>query len=321
MALDHLRALRIFVKVIDEGSFAGASRALDMTTSSITRSVADLEDHLGSRLINRTTRSLSLTEVGATYLERVRTLLDDLEEADAQASAATGEVRGRLRVASTTSFLASNLTRLLPVFQARHPLVSVQLNAIRPGIEPDEGADVTILVHHGPDPLDGNFVARLLAHTEVILCASPAYLAARGRPSTPEALLQHEVLVPDLPFVERVTRFRHADGGDPVLVETRAARTTSAHPELLVTAARDGLGIAGALSFEVARDLERGTLERVLPDWDIGTYQVYAAMPSRKHLPARTRRFIEFLLEQLGGQPADPWLAGAVTPPRAAGPA
>lgn len=310
--MDQLKAMRIFVCVIDEGSFAGAARVLDLPRPTITRSVADLEAHLGARLIHRTTRSLTLTDTGAEYLERIRPLLDELDDADALATAATGQVSGRLRLTGAASFLTDTLTVQIAEFQKLHPRLTVQLNVSPPIDEPDEKADITFLVH-GPEPLDGDFVARPLALTEVLLCASPAYLDAHGRPESPDELTRHLMLLPDVALSKRQWDFhRQSDGAHrTVVLDPAAARITSASPEMLAGAARHGLGITGSLSLAVAHELQTGVLERVLPDWQMATFRLYAAMPTGRHLPMRVRAFVDFLAERYGRGETDPWLAAA----------
>lgn len=312
--MDQLKSMRTFVKVIDEGSFAGAARAMDMATSVVTRAIADLESSLGSRLLNRTTRTLSLTEVGAAYLERVRSILEDLDDANAQAVAATGEIRGRLRIAAPESMLTGSLAKVLPGFSERHPQIELQLIVSQPSaVVPDDNADITVLVH-GPDPLDGNFVARLLAHSEVLLCATPDYLKRRGRPKKPEDLKQHVVLVPESAITQKDWMFRFDGGKDEESVALRPQRAaiTSASAAVLHAAGRNSFGIFGTLSLDVVQDMHAGVLVRVLPQWRIGTYRIYAAVASRRHLPLRTRAFTDYLVEQYGGEAADPWLSGKV---------
>ena len=312
--MDQLKSMRIFVKVIDEGSFAGAARAMDTATSAVTRAIADLETSLGSRLLNRTTRTLSLTDVGAAYLERVRSILEDLDDANAQAVAATGEISGRLRIAAPESMLIGSLAKVLPGFSERHPQVELQLIVSQPSATvPDDNVDITVLVH-GPDPLDGNFVARLLAHSEVLLCATPDYLKRRGRPEKPEDLKQHVVLVPESAITQKDWMFRFNGGKDEELVALRPQRAaiTSGTASVLKAAGRNSFGIFGTLSLDVMEDLRAGVLQRVLPQWRVGSYRVYAALPSRRHLPLRTRAFVDYLVEQYGGTDEDPWLAGKV---------
>ena len=309
--MDQLKSMRAFVKVIDEGSFAGAARAMDTATSVVTRAIADLEAMLGSRLLNRTTRTLSLTEVGASYLERARSILEDIDDANAQAMAATGEIRGRLRIAAPEAMLVDTLAKVLPGFAQRYPQVELHLRVSQAEtIVPDDNADITILVH-GPEPLDGNFVARLLAHSEVLMCATPAYLQQHGRPKKPDDLKNHVVLVPESAITHKDWMFQFDGKADEaVALKPQRAAISSPNASVVQAAGRNSFGIFGTLSLNVVQDLRAGVLERVLPRWHIGTYSVYAAMPSRRHLPLRTRAFLDYLVEQFGGEAADPWLSG-----------
>jgi len=311
--MDELKTMRTFVKVVDEGSFAGAARALNVANSVVTRAVAELEESLKARLLNRTTRALSLTDVGAQYLERVRSILEDIDDANNQATEATGKIRGQLRVAAPQELLTASLARVVPRFAQQHPGIGIQLMMSNPqAVAPEDGADVTILVH-GPEPLDGQFVARLLAHAEVVLCATPRYLREHAPIVKPEGLQHHTILVPEAAFARKVWLF-HSDGADgaqaTASLEPQRSAITSDNAAVLIGAARGHFGIAGALSLNVADDLLAGTLQRVLPAWYAASYRVYAAVPSRSHLPRRVRAFIDFLVEQYGGRPEDPWLAG-----------
>ncbi|MCW7540209.1 LysR family transcriptional regulator [Aquabacterium sp. A7-Y] len=310
--MDQLKAMRVFVRVIDEGSFAGAARALDLAPAVVTRLVADLEEQIGARLINRTTRSLALTEVGANYLERVRQIVNDIDEANAYAFTATEELRGTLRVAGPGPLLMPGVVRLLPEFRRRYPKVELDISVVPPLEAPDENADVTLLVQ-GLREINGDFVARLLAHSEVVLCATPDYLSARGRPTTPADLAVQDVLVPELPLAPSEWTFcrRDTEGrtAEVVTLAPKRSMLSSDNPALLTSAATCGMGIAATLSLTVADALREGTLERVLPEWHVATYKVYVALPSRKHLPKRTRVFTDFLIEKFGGEPIDPWLA------------
>lgn len=305
--------MRVFAKVIDEGSFAGAARALDLSPAVVTRLVADLEAHLGARLIHRTTRRLALTDVGETYLERVRQILAEVEEAEALASSLVAEPKGHLRILVPASFAVHQLAKHLPTFRAQYPKVTVDLTAAGPLESADEGYDITILIV-GPRPLDGDFVARRLATTDVVACAAPSYLDRHGRPTRPEELVHHECLVPNLPSAPRVWRFEQCPGRarspQAVEIEPRAALTTS-HVDTLYAAALAGLGVVGLPSFIVEDALLEHALERILPEWRIMTLTIYAAMPSRKYVPARTRAFMDFLIATFAAEDRDPWLAAA----------
>jgi DNA-binding transcriptional LysR family regulator len=318
--MDRLHSMRVFARVIDGGSFAAAARELNLSPAVVTRLVADLEEHLGARLINRTTRRLSLTDTGELYLERVRHILTEVEEAETLASAATAEPRGHLRVLCPPAFAVHQIAKHLPKFRALHPRVTVELSVPGPVETVDENFDVSILTE-GRRPLDGVFVARRLARSEVILCAAPEYLDARGRPQHPKELAQHESMVP--PFLRELT-FHHGAWGDDepagesvTFVPGRAALSTI-HTDTMYAAALAGLGITGLPSFVAEDALMEHALERVLPEWHLFTTTLYAGMPTRKHVPARTRVFIDFLVKTFGGEDRDPWLlaAGCETLPR-----
>jgi len=316
--MDRLQAMRMFTRVIDEGSFAAAARSINVSPAVVTRLIAELEEHLGARLINRTTRRLALTEAGEAYLERVRHILIELEDAEALASASTVEARGTLRVLCPPAFAVHQLAKHLPAFRARHPKVTVELTAPGAVETVDDNFDVTILME-GRRPLDGSFIARRLARSEVIACASAEYLDLRGRPQHPLELETHEAMVPN--FLREITFHTFAPGapggiGDSCTVTPRAAALTTVHTDMLYAAALAGLGITGLPSFVVEDALMEHALERVLPRWHLFMTTIYAGLPSRKHVPARTRAFIDFLVHVFGGEDRDPWLmaAGCETP-------
>jgi DNA-binding transcriptional LysR family regulator len=322
--MDRLHSMRVFSRVIDEGSFARAARELNLSPAVVTRLVADLEEHLGSRLINRTTRRLSLTDTGELYLERVRHILTEVEEAEALATASTSEPRGHLRVLCPPAFAVHQIAKHLPKFRAMYPRVSLELSVPGPVETVDENFDVSIITE-GRRPLDGSFVARRLARSEVILCASPEYLDRRGRPQHPSDMHGHESMVP--PFLRELTFHTGAWGDDEpggetiTLVPSRSALSTI-HTDTMYAAALAGLGITGLPSFVAEDALLENALERVLPQWHLLTTTLYAGMPTRKHVPARTRVFIDFLVKTFGGEDRDPWLlaAGCETQPIAKAP-
>ncbi|MCU7370770.1 LysR substrate-binding domain-containing protein [Paucibacter sp. O1-1] len=313
--MDQLRALRVFVRVIDEGSFAAAARALDLAPAVVTRLVAELEEHLGARLINRTTRRLALTDIGEAYLERARRILVEVDEAEALATTATTEPRGHLRVLVPPAIAVHQLAKHLPKFHKLYPQVSVELSSPG-GIETvDEAFDLTIL--HTRHPLDGEFVARRLARTEVILCASPEYLSKRGRPQHPNDLREHDSLLPPVSELQRGIVFQRGvwgddePGGESLTLIPKRPVLTTAHMDTNYAAALHGLGVAGLPSFLIEDALMEHALERVLPEWRLFSFTIWAAMPTRKYVPARTRAFLDFLVEVFGGEDRDPWLAAA----------
>jgi len=311
--MDRLHSMRVFARVIDAGSFAGAARELNLSPAVVTRLVADLEEHLGARLINRTTRRIALTDIGELYLERVRLILTEVEEAEALASSAASEPRGHLRVLAPPAFAVHQLAKHLRSFHERYPKVTVELAAPGPVETVDETFDVTIL-SVARRPLDGDFVARRLARTEVIACASPDYLNRRGRPQHPHELDRHDAMLPT--FLREVTFQRGVFGddepaGDAITLAPGRPLLGTTHIDMLYAAALHGLGIAGLPSFVVEDALLEHALERVLPEWRLFSGTLYAAMPTRKHVPARTRVFVDFLIQTFGGEDRDPWLSAA----------
>lgn len=305
--------MRAFVRVIDAGSFAGAAREMNQSPAVVTRLVADLEEHLGARLINRTTRRLALTDIGEAYLERTRAILTEVEEAEALASSATSEPRGHLRVLAPPAFAVHQLAKHLPAFHEQYPKVTIELAAPGPVEGMDEAFDVTIL-SVARRPLDGDFVARRLARSEVIACAAPAYLDRRGRPQHPGELSGHDAMLPS--FLREVSFVRglfgdDEPGGETVSIATARPLLGTTHIDLLYAAALHGLGIAALPSFMIEDALMEHALERVLPQWRMQSYDIWAAMPSRKFVPARTRVFLDFLVSIFGGQDHDPWLEAA----------
>jgi len=187
--MDLLRSMKVFIRVIDEGGFAKAARALDMAPPVVTRVMAELEAHLGARLLNRTTRRIALTEVGEAYLERARQIVVDVEESEALASEATKDPRGVMRVLTTPAIAVHQLAKHLPMFRSRFPQVSVEISALGAVETVDEDFDLSVMVVRQPP--NGDFVARRLARSEVVMCAAPEYLDRRGRPLHPRELVHH----------------------------------------------------------------------------------------------------------------------------------
>jgi DNA-binding transcriptional LysR family regulator len=308
--MDQLRALRVFAAIADAGSLAGAARTLDLAPAVVTRTLAELEAHLGARLLQRTTRRVALTEAGGSYLESTRRVLSAIDEADAQAGASTAEPRGTVRVVSPASFAVHQIAPRLADFRALYPQLAIELTTPGPLDAADEGFDVTI-VQLAQRPLEGDFVARRLARSHFVLCAAPAYLKRRGTPREPEDLLAHEGLLPAVAAARRELTLQRGDGARRITLPTPAPALASQQLEPLWAAALAGAGIAGLPSFMVADALRDGRLVRVLPEWLGATLTLYAAMPTRKHLPARTRAFVDFLVRSFGGEHRDPWLDGA----------
>ena len=324
--MDQLRAMRVYSKVVDEGSFTKAADKLDLAPAVVTRLVADLEQHLGVRLLNRTTRSLALTQAGERYLERVTRILADVEDAETVANLETAEPRGVVRVLASPAIAVHQLAKYLPVLRAQYPKLTVELTVQNLVDTVDDGHDISILTLKRPLET-GNFVARLLANSEMIACATPAYLNQHGRPTQLDQLGNHEWLLPYSPDGNHQTTFEYCpqgNGGDCIdsAKSAKASKTprtvtldqppmalSTMHLDTLYHAALAGMGIAAVPSFVAEEGLLSGRLERVMPQWRVLTLSIYAAMPTRLHIPARTRVFIDFLTKAFGGAARDPWLA------------
>lgn len=301
--MDRLLSMRVFERVVDEGGFAAAARALDMSAPVVTRLVADLEEHLGARLLQRSTRRLSLTEAGQQYLGRVRSILQDIDEADAMASSQTTELAGTLRLHAPPVLATYVVAPLLAEFRRRHPKIVIDLEVETLREPPIEDFDITLL--GADDSFDADVVARKVIEAETILVASPAYLKRRGAPKQPQDLVQHDCVRLKMPHVR--PRLWHMwcpeNPAQPLDVEIEPVLQAN-HTDSLLRATLDGAGITSIAIDMVASYLTRGELVRVLAPWITGRLTMYAAVPSRKFMPQRTRVFLDFLVEETRKQKA-----------------
>lgn len=295
--MDRLMSMRVFQKVIDEGGFAAAARALDMSPAVVTRLVADLEEHLGTRLLHRTTRRLSLSEAGERYLSRVRAILQDIDEADVMVSSLTHELAGVLRILAPPVLATHVLAPLLSGFCQRYPKIGLDIEVEsfkQPSIE---DYDITLMATDAA--FDGDVIARNIISTEVILVASPAYLQRRGTPQVPADLARHDFLRMKTPGAPTRVLHLFQTARPELQVDLELEPLIWAnHPDTLLRAAIDGAGVTATTVGLVASQLASGTLVRVLSPWITGQLTVYAALPSRQFLPQRTRVFLEYLSEQ-----------------------
>lgn len=295
--MDRLNSMRVFQRVVDEGGFAAAARALDMSPAVVTRLVADLEEHLGTRLLHRTTRRQSLTDAGEAYLERVRPLLQDLDEADALVSSRTRELAGVLRILAPPVLATHVLAPLVAGFHERYPSVQLDIEVDNHREPPIENFDITLMGTSAD--FDANVIARKVNETEAILVASPTYLARRGVPQAPDDLLRHDCLrlKPESLRQRQWVLFRSDQDDQRVALDVQPVLWAN-HADTLIRAAVDGAGISATAVELAAPHLASGALVRVLKPWITGRYTLYAALPSRKFLPQRTRVFLDYLTEQ-----------------------
>jgi DNA-binding transcriptional LysR family regulator len=294
--MDRLQSLRVFQQVVEEGGFAAAARKLDLAPAVVTRLVSDLEQHLGVRLLQRPTRRLSLTQAGETYLERLRGILNEIDEADAQVQAQTHEMSGTIRVLAPPVAATHTLAPAIIGFQKLHPAVTVDVHvedSPDPAVHEFDLAVLNSTVH-----IDPNVIARPILLSQAVFCASPAYLKRHGEPKVPEDLTRHRVLRLRTPSV-RLGPMRLLDPSskDRMLELNVPAVITANHTDTLLRATLEGGGISSQPIDLLAPMLSSGHLKRVLAPWITARLTLVAALPSRKYMPSRTRAFMDYLVE------------------------
>jgi DNA-binding transcriptional LysR family regulator len=289
--LDRFASLQSFAKVVESGSFARAAERLSLSTSALSRQVAELEAHLDVRLLNRTTRRLSLTEAGQGFYERCVQLLADLNEAEASVRPATLEPKGTLRLTCGVTFGERYLAPALVEFAALHPGIVFHLDLSDRVIDlVEESFDLAIRIGTiGPQTL----VARRLGTTALVCCASPEYLRRRGAPRTPQDLARHDCLAYTLASVPQIWTFTGPDGASQAAEVTISHRANSGR--MLSAMAAAGMGIVLEPDFIVAPDIGSGALVQVLPEYGPPRSPIAAVYPSRRHLSAKVRSLVDFL--------------------------
>ncbi|MBA5687255.1 LysR family transcriptional regulator [Rugamonas apoptosis] len=299
--MDRLRALEVFVEVVRREGFARAAEALDTSPANVTRYISDLEAHLRTRLLNRSSRKMSLTSSGEALYERARTILDDVAEAEAIVSAATLQPHGLLRINAPLSFGVLQLAPLWPVFHQQYPDVQLEVALIDRVVDiVDEGYDLAIRISGAGS---SSHVARKLATCHNILCAAPAYLRQFGMPATPAELQQHQCI--GYSYAALADQWPLLDAaGKQQTVKVRCVMHTN-NGDTARAAALGGMGIICQPTFLVGADVRAGRLLRVLPDYAVPDIDVLAVYPSRRHLSAKVRVMIDFLAHHFQGTP--PW--------------
>lgn len=297
--MDRLAELETFVKVAEAGGIGAAANRMGIAKSAVSRRLKDLEERLGVRLVNRTTRRLSLTETGRAYYERAASILVELSEADQSAAAVHGTLCGRLRLAAPLSFGLLHLAPALAEFMAMHEQLSVDLDLNDRRVDlVDEGFDVAVRIGVLED---SSLIARKLFDMRHVLCASPAYLEKHGTPQTTGDLQHHVGLrYSNLPE-KRAWMWRDADGLERAA--QLSSRMSANNGEMLVSAAEAGLGLCLQPSFIVYRSIEAGRLVPVLAGVNWRTIGGYALYPPGRHLSAKVRALVDFLAERFNGTP------------------
>ncbi|MEM5451661.1 LysR family transcriptional regulator [Paraburkholderia guartelaensis] len=304
--MDRLTSLGVFVAAVEEGSLAAAARRFGLSAAMAGKHVSAIEAELNARLLQRTTRRLSLTDVGRTYYERCKRILEAFDEANREASDSQGTARGVLRVAAPVTFGAMHLGGVVARYLEDHPDVNVEVLLGDRYVDLiDAGVDVAIRIGRLQEP---GLVTRRLAACRMVVCASPAYLERHGTPRTPDELRRAQRLA----FSEAVSV------GDWTLLDARhrahvidgPCRLAANNTQMLLGAALAGAGIAYGPTFVFGEHLRRGELVALLPDYRATELAIQAVYPGVRRIPLKVRRFVDYLAETFGDEP--PWDRKAV---------
>ena len=291
--MDRIDSYRLFVRVVETGSFSKAARDLQVTQPTVTRQVAALEERLGARLFNRNTRRLSLTDDGRLCYARAQQLLDTFDETETLARAARAELRGRIRIATSIAFGRRVVTPLVLQFMRQHPHLQIDLSC--------EDAYVDLVASRIDLSLrlgrlqDSSLAARRLGFNPWVTVAGPGYLAQHGTPRRPEELARHNVLIYSTVFRDDTLTFEHGrQGRTSVRVQgTLRSNNLSA----LLAAAREGFGIAALPMYVASASLVRQDIVRILPAYALPGQDIHAVYPSRRLVSARVGALVEFLAQ------------------------
>ena len=296
--MDRFAELRAFVEVVRTGAFVKAAEALDLSKTAVSRQVGELEKRLGVRLLNRTTRRLSLTEEGQRFHEHARTVLADLESAEADVMTRAREVTGLLRITAPLSFGILHLAPLWPEFRVRHPGAALDVTLGDRVVDlVDEGYDLAVRIARLPD---STLVSRRLASTRMVLCAAPAYLRKHGTPRQPAELAAHVTLAYSYWSSGDEWQFAGVEGDVSVRVKPWMHTNNG---DSCRAAALAGHGIILQPSFLVGEDLRRKALVELMPEFRAAELGVYAIYPTRRYLLPRVRAMVDFLAERFREPP------------------
>lgn len=302
--MDRLRAFEVFVTVVNRGGFARAADALDTSPANVTRYINELEGHLGTRLLNRSSRGMSLTEGGETLYARCKSILDDVAETEGLVSSASVEPRGRLRINAPVSFGILYLAPLWPAFMQKYPGIELDVELIDRVVDiVDEGYDLAIRISSAGST---SHAARKLATSQNILCASPAYLARSGVPTSPTDLAEHRCI--GYTYAATGDEWQLIDGRGKLHPVKVACHMHTNNGDTARAAALAGHGVIWQPAFLIGKDLGEGQLVRVLPGYRLPDIDILALYPSRRHLSARVRVMIDFLVDAFSG--IAPWDRG-----------
>lgn len=288
-----------FVRAVETGGFSAAAREMGLTPSALSKLVTRLEDRLGARLLQRTTRRLQLTAEGEAFYARAKPILSAMDEAEAEVAEAGASPRGMLRLYCGSTFGTHQLAPAIPRFQARHPEVEIDITiSDQPLGAMQEGVDLAIRI--GP-LVESSLVARRICNLERVICAAPGYLAQHGTPRTPDDLQQHNCLwITSLPALRRWP----FDTDDGIRVVHVGGNVATNNADTLLQLALAGVGITRLVDVVVAEAIRNGSLVPILTDWHhVEPVPLFATYPSGRNLSPKVRAMVEFLVEEFGSAP------------------
>ena len=297
--MESLSDIAVFVQVVRDGSFTKAADRLELSRSVVSKYVTRLEERLGARLLNRTTRRLSLTEAGRVFYERSRRGLEEIEEAETEVSRLQGEARGLLRVNSPMSFGILHVAPLLPEFLAENPEVSVDMNLDDRKVDViEEGFDVSIRITDLPD---SSLVARRLGPCRHAIVAAPAYLEKHGVPRAPDDLRDHNIIA--YQYQESATDWHFLTADKKQITVPVSGSIQMNNSLALREALLGGIGITRTPTFVVGEDIAAGKLVSLLTDYQTLEVSIYLVYPQRRHLSPKVRAFVDFVAVRISSDP------------------
>jgi DNA-binding transcriptional LysR family regulator len=296
--MEDLERMAIFARVVEEKSFSAAARRLNLSKSLVSKHITQLEKSIGSRLLNRTTRALSLTEAGSIFYEHCARIIEELEEAKLAVTRIQSEPRGILRVSAPVAFGRLHIASALPEFLAAHPELRIDMVTTDRFVDlAEEGYDVVVRIVGEPT---SNVVARKLAPVNRRICATPEYFERHGVPQTPQDLERHNCLTYTYFNPQDPWRLRGPDGD----ISVRASGDLHVNDDdALSEAVLRGLGIALLPTFIIGKALQTGRLRSVLSDYVPLERHIYAIYLPNRHLSAKVRAFIDYFLQRIGPEP------------------
>ena len=290
--MDRIEAMQTFVTVADLQGFAPAARKLGLSPPAVTRLIAALEERLGTRLLQRTTRKVALTDAGARYLERARRILADIEEAELAAESERTRPTGRLVVSAPVGFGRLHVSPVMSAYLKRYPEVSGELRLEDRVVSlVEDGVDLAVRIGQLPD---SSLVARQVGEMRRIVVASPAYLKARGEPTTPEAISAHQII--EFGGSALTADWRFARDGEELRINV-APRFTSNVADAAIQHAIEGGGLTRVLAYQAADAIRRGRLKVVLQKFQLPALPVQIVYPTSRLLSAKVRAFVDLVIE------------------------